>query len=139
MLFVFAITFFAFENSEAATSVSPKELLEDYQPPRWEKLGVRKVNYRLDRDEIMVTARQGRFSKLRIKVEKGGVNLHRIVVHYRSGTTQTVNVNQSIPAGTLSRALDLPGNKRIITKVVFFYDTKNFSSRRARVELWGKR
>ncbi|MCB0637636.1 MAG: hypothetical protein KDC54_13495, partial [Lewinella sp.] len=33
-------------------------------PPVWEKLGQRRVNYGLDRDEILVTAAEGRFTAL---------------------------------------------------------------------------
>ncbi len=126
-------------NSHSATSILPPILIEKNNfPPRWEKLGTRKVNYRLDRDEIYVTAREGRFQKLRLQVTKGGINLHRVVVHFANGTTQTIKVNQSIPPGSQSRPLDLDGNKRVIQKVVFYYDTKNFSGRKATVTLWGR-
>ncbi len=123
------------------TSMAPSSTTatEEIQaPPRWEKLGQRKVNYKLDRDEIYVTRREGRFTALRVRTERSGINLHRIVVHYGNGQTQTINVNQSVPPGTNSRVLDLPGRKRVITKVVFWYDTKNFAGRKGRVELWGR-
>ncbi len=105
---------------------------------RWEKLGQRRVNYGLDRDEIMVTAREGFFTALKLKVKNGGVNLHRCVVHYRNGQTQTIKIGQTVRPGQETRVLDLPGKRRIITKVVFWYDTKNFARRRGIVELWGR-
>jgi len=104
----------------------------------WEKLGQRRVNYGLDRDEILVTAREGSFTRLRLKVRRGGINLHRCVVHFRNGDTQSLNIRENIPAGGQTRVLDLQGNRRIITKVVFWYDTKNWSGRRAILELWGR-
>ena len=119
-------------------TVPTTETPTDNLPPRWEKLGQRNVNYQLDRDEIPVTARDGRFTKLRIRTEKSGINLHRFTIHFANGQTQTVEVNQSIAPNTTSRAFDLPGNKRIIQKVVFWYDTKNFARQRGRVELWGR-
>lgn len=114
------------------------ETLKPAAPPRWEKLGERKVNYGLDRDEIIVTASEGRFTALKFKVEKGGINLHKVVVHFGNGSTEELELRNEIPGGGESRVLDLPGNKRIIQKVVFWYDTKNFANQKAHLELWGR-
>lgn len=107
-------------------------------PPRWEKLGERNVNFRVDRDEIFVTASEGRFTALKIKVRKGAINLHKMVVHFGDGSEQEVETRNNIAAGGESRVIDLAGNRRVITKVVFVYDTKNFADRKAEVELWGR-
>lgn len=108
-------------------------------PPRWEKLGQRRVNYGLDRDEILVTAREGRFTSIRLKAELAPINIHRCVVHFANGSTESFRFSGGdLAAGQVSRNLDLPGNRRIITKVVFWYDTKNRARRRGRVELWGR-
>ncbi|MFQ5448041.1 MAG: hypothetical protein ACE5FF_14030 [Saprospiraceae bacterium] len=135
---------FTFSIVNATSSLQPEtrnpgpETLASFTPPRWEKLGQRKVNYALDRDEIMVTAREGRFTALKFKVRKGGINMHKMVVHYRNGGKQEIELRNRIPAGGESRVINLKGNKRIITKVVFWYDTKNFSMRRGTLELWGR-
>ena len=107
-------------------------------PPRWEKLGERNVNFRADRDEIFVTAAEGRFTALKIKVRKGAINLHKMVVHFGDGSEQEVETRNNLAAGEESRVINLEGNRRIITKVVFVYDTKNFADRKAEVELWGR-
>jgi len=129
-LFVLPITGFSHEATE----------LNLEHPPRWEKLGQRRVNYGLDRDEILVTAREGRFTALRLKAELAPINIHRCVVHFADGSSQTFRFQAAaLRPGQVTRTLDLPGNRRIITKVVFYYDTKNRASRRGRVELWGRR
>lgn len=87
---------------------------------------------------IRVGAREGSFKALQLKVSGGAIDLTRVIVHYRNGEEQILNVRQSIPRGGQSRVLDLPGNNRIITKVVFVYDTRNRSRRRATVALWGR-
>ncbi|MEO1259358.1 MAG: hypothetical protein AAFZ15_11205 [Bacteroidota bacterium] len=125
-------------TAQATTDPAPQDFAAIKKPIRWEKLGTRKVNYRLDRDEVLVTAREGRFTKLRLQVNNGGINLHRVVVHFANGQTQVVKVNRSIPAGGQSGTLDLKGDRRVISKVVFYYDTKNFSGRKANVVLWGR-
>ncbi len=118
----------------------PKSLViaEGKLPPRWEKLGERNVNFRVDRDEILVTAAEGRFTALKIKVHKGAINLHKMVVHFGDGSEQEVETRDNLAAGAESRVINLEGNRRIITKVVFVYDTKNFADRKAEVELWGR-
>lgn len=131
LLSLFFVTDFATAHT-AATEIT----LDN--PPRWEKLGQRRVNFSLDRDEILVTAREGSFTALRLHAELAPLNFHRCVVHFANGTTQTFQINQNVRAGQTSRLLDLSGNRRIITKVVFWYDTKNRARRRGRVELWGR-
>lgn len=110
----------------------------DVQPGRWEKLGSRKVNYSLDRDEIVVTRYEGRFTALKFKVMQGGINLHKVAIHYGNGDVQEIETRNNIPAGGESRLINLPGNRRVIQKVVFWYDTKNFAEKKATVELWGR-
>lgn len=111
---------------------------EMHRPGHWEKLGQRQVNFAVDRDVIQVRAREGSFTSLQLKVKGATVDLTRAVVHFRNGEQQVLNVRQTIPRGGQSRVLDLPGNNRIITKVVFIYDTRNRARRRATVELWGR-
>lgn len=125
-LLLLAVSFSAFTSTDAAF------------PPKWELLGSRKVNYTLDRDEILVTAKEGAFSALKIVVKKGGLSLHRVAVHFGNGEVEELEVRENIPADGESRVMDLPGNKRIIKKVVFWYDTKNYADQRATLNLWGR-
>ena len=104
----------------------------------WELLGSRKVNYAADHDEIVVTRAEGLFTALQIKVKRGPVNMHRIVVHYGNGEKEEIELRNNFQAGSESRVIDLPGNKRVIRKVDFLYDTKNLAQRKAVVELWGR-
>ncbi|MBL7826028.1 MAG: DUF2541 family protein [Saprospiraceae bacterium] len=109
----------------------------DFARP-WELLGQRKVNFAADRDEILVTRAEGLFTGLQLKVKRGPINMHRVVVHYGNGETQEIELRENFRAGSASRIIDLPGNKRVIRKVVLFYDTKNFAASKAVVELWGR-
>lgn len=104
----------------------------------WEHLGSRKIDYALDRDEIVVTAAEGRFTGLKFMVKRSAINLHKVVIHYGNGETQELDHRHTIPAGGESPVIDLPGNKRVIQKVVFWYDTKNVAARKGVIELWGR-
>ncbi|MBW1296516.1 DUF2541 family protein [Aquimarina litoralis] len=107
-------------------------------PLKWEHLGARTVNYKIDRDVIKVTAKDGRFKKLKIKVTNGSLNMHRVVVQYGNGDKQEIKVKKNFAKGGATRLIDLKGNKRIIRDITFFYDTKNFSRKRAKVHVFGK-
>lgn len=131
------LCFFIASVSFAFTSPTPNHI-EKMPLQGWEKLGQRKVNYGLDKDEILVTAREGRFTAVKIMVKKSPINLHKAVIHFRNGSKQEINVRANIPAGGETRAVDIRGGKRIIQKVVFWYDTKGIQDKRAVVELWGR-
>ena len=107
-------------------------------PQRWEHLGKRKVNFKLDRDAIQVGRFEGFFTALQLKVKNGRINMHKMVVHFHNGKTTEIELRENFTDGSESRVIDLPGNVRIIDKVVLWYDTKGFSLSRAVVELWGR-
>lgn len=104
----------------------------------WERLGSRKVSYVGDHDEMMVTAREGTFRALKIKVEKADVHIDHIVVHYRHGRPESLPVRSFIKAGGETRKLDLKGRNRIIRKVDFYYKTPVKEMKKAKVILLGQ-
>jgi hypothetical protein len=103
----------------------------------WEKLGEKTVERRAEKDEIVVTAREGRFSKIKLKVRVNGVNIKDLKVHFGDGKVQDIEVRKVIPAGGETREIDLEGGRRVIRKVSFVY--KSRGARKAVVVLWGKR
>ena len=104
----------------------------------WELLGKKKVKYGLDRDEIKVTAKEGLFTKVQLRVKRGAINMHKCVLHFGNGDKQEVEIRKNIPRGGQTRVIDLKGGKRVIKKVVMWYDTKNKAKARAVVQVWGK-
>ncbi len=104
----------------------------------WELLGVKKVNYGLDRDEIDVTAGEGMFTGIKLKVKHSPINMHRLAVHFGNGEVQEFELRDNFRAGSESRILDLPGNRRVIRKIVIWYDTKNLAVGKGMVEVWGR-
>ncbi|MEZ4912288.1 MAG: DUF2541 family protein [Saprospiraceae bacterium] len=105
---------------------------------RWTVLGERKVNLGLDHDKIVVGVQDGVFTKLKIKVKRSGINLHRVVVHYANGERQELEVREDVKRGGETRVIDLKGNKRIIKEVDFWYDTKGLINNKAVVVLLGR-
>lgn len=104
---------------------------------KWDFLGQRKVNYSLDRDEISVTAREGTFRKIKLKVKRAPVHFNKVIIHYRNGSKETVKMKANIGPGGETRAIDINGGKRIIHKVVFYYNSKQKFNKKGLVKLYG--
>lgn len=104
----------------------------------WVKLGSKKVNFKAEKDVINVGAKDGRFVKLKVVVTDGNLNMHRMVVHYGNDTKEVIQLRHNFAKGSGSRVIDIKGNKRIIKKIVFWYDTKNMANKRATVTVFGK-
>ncbi len=113
-------------------------MISTAQAQEWEKLGSRVVNYGLDRDVIHVGANDGGFTKLKIEVRGGAVNMHRLVVEYGNGEKDEIELRHDFVRGSESRMIDLNGGKRIIKNITFVYDTKNRARRRAVVTVFGR-
>jgi hypothetical protein len=107
-------------------------------PAKWEKLGSKKVNFGLERDVIKVTAREGGFTKMKVFVTGGSLNMHRLVVQYGNGMKDEIPLKHTFHKGSQSRIIDLNGRKRIIRDVTVWYDTKNRSRRRATIHIYGR-
>lgn len=105
----------------------------------WVKLGERMADLRRDHDEIPVTAYKGDFKALKLRVMGSPVFLNSVVIHYGNGDRQRLQVNRRIPAGSETRAFDLPGRDRIIRKVALNYRSAPGGKPRAKIVLLGKR
>jgi hypothetical protein len=105
---------------------------------KWERLGSRKVNYGLDKDAIAVGAHEGGYTKLKVVVKGGAINMHKMIVHYGNGTKENIALRHNFSKRSASRIIDLKGGKRIIKKITFFYDTKNLARSRATVHVFGR-
>jgi Protein of unknown function (DUF2541) len=104
----------------------------------WQQLGTRIVDYTLDYDAVPITYKKGVFTTLKIKVNEGTITMHRCMITFENGEKQEIEIKHQFTAGS-EKIVDLKGNSRIIEKVTFWYDTKNKSSQKAVVEVWGKK
>lgn len=108
------------------------------QTEEWQLLGKHIVDYSLDYDVVPVTYKKGTFTTLKIRVMDGNINMHRCMITFENGEKQEIEIKHQFTAGG-EKIVDLKGNDRIIEKVAFWYDTKNKSSQKAVVEVWGKK
>ena len=108
------------------------------QQVKWEKLGSRKVNFGLEKDIIPVGVKKGGFTKLKIVVGGGAINMHKMKVNYMNGSREDIALKHTFTKKSGSRIIDLKGGKRIIKNIVFFYDTKNLAKSRATIHVMGR-
>ncbi len=86
-------------------------------------LGEKEVDFRVDRDELVVGLEDGVFSRLRFEVENNDLEMLRVKVTFGNGTSDVVHVRHVFREGSRSRVIDLPGKRRIIRRITFFYKT----------------
>src|SRR5687768_15814536 len=113
IVFAFLITLISFSVNDAFA-----------QQGTWERLGARKVDRRVDHDEIVVTWLEGAFDAIKIEVKGAPLNMHKCVVHFANGGDQEILTRHNFAQGSESRVIDLKGNNRIINRISFWYDTQ---------------
>jgi hypothetical protein len=104
---------------------------------KWEYLGEANVDGGIDHDRILVTAAKGEYRAIQIRVEKGAIRFDHVVVHFGNGSSDPISIRARIPAGGQTRVIDLPGNRRVIESVEFWYERGNWASAKPKVRLWG--
>ncbi len=105
---------------------------------RWDLLGSRRVTDRVDHDEIVITAKEGTFTALQLRVKGVAVQFRSMTIHFANDEKQEVELKNVIPAGGQSRVIDVVGAERIIRRVSFVYDSQSVRGRRAYVRLYGR-
>lgn len=103
----------------------------------WVDLGKRKVQVYGDADRIMVADNGGIYTKLRLKVTGNNVHVERGVVYFGNGQNQAYNFDTLVEQGTVSGAIDLPGEGRAILYVDMFYRRRKNGKGAAYVTLQG--
>ena len=104
----------------------------------WDKLGTKTVDFTLDRD-VVTASKQEAYSALKVKVNNGTINVHKVTVHFANGESQDVKLPAELNKGNDGQLVDLKGNQRLIEKVTFWYDTVNKDKDKAVVEIWAKK
>jgi hypothetical protein len=108
------------------------------QPGKWEVLGSKVVNFQADHDEIIVTAYEGTFKRIKFKVLQAPIYVKNFRVIYGNGTSDNFVVNRHFKAGHDSRVIDLTGRNRIIKKININYKTVQVGKGRAKIVVFGK-
>ncbi len=131
------LVFMVFGLITANTAFAQQENVLNDGDNGWEVLGSKKVNWKVDKDVLLVGPYEGVFNKLKIKVTGGTVHMIKMVVTYGNGMDDEIPLRHVFERGSTSRVIDLKGKNRVIKKITFVYDRKNIS-RGVKVWVGGK-
>ena len=95
------------------------------QSRRWELLGSRTVTDRADHDTVKVGDAKGDFTAVKLEVQRRTVSFRRVVIHFRNGDDQKVELRDTIGANGESRVIDIEGRDRVIRSIDFWYDAQS--------------
>ncbi|WP_159739342.1 hypothetical protein [Vibrio atypicus] len=115
----------------------------------WVKISDKVVNYKSETDTVepMAYISQRNFSKIKIKVVQGTVNLKKIVVTMSDGSSKELKTMGTLTKGMSTRAWTLPGDENSkFKKLDMTYDSWGSTtlsaiglSKKAKIEVWGKK
>lgn len=107
-------------------------------PGEWRLIGRTQAKHTIDHDTIWVQGPNDNFRRIKFRVTDAPLRIHRVVVTYDNGASDTLAVRHHIPKGGESRAIDLRGpGQRSLRKIEFWYDTKGFLNGQADVTVFG--
>jgi len=112
----------------------PRDRDEDYG---WEMLGQSRIDGRVDHDRITVNERAA-FRAIQLGIRGGTIAFQRVVVHFSNGADHELQIRDRITAPGKTRVIDLPGDRRSIQSVEFWYSKEDWRER-PYVNLWGRR
>ena len=95
------------------------------QSGRWELLGARTVTDRADHDSVKVGEAKGNFTAIKIEVQRRAVSFKRVLIRFRNGDDQKVELRDTIGANGESRVIDIDGKDRVIRSIEFWYDAQS--------------
>jgi len=118
------------------TAASPSIITSD--KTGWHKIAERKVDFKTDRDEILVLG-ANRFSAIKFKSLDAPIMILGIKLNFDRGDVQEYALNTQIDPGKESIDITLnEGKERDLKRISFFYKTvANYKDEKGNIEVWG--
>jgi hypothetical protein len=107
------------------------------QPGGWYLLGFKTVGRGSDHDVITVDPRP-QYRRLQLCAAEAPIDMQDFDVTYGNGNTENLAVRSIIRAGTCTRAIDLNGGARHITRIDLRYQKLYPRSRPPRIRVMGR-
>jgi hypothetical protein len=128
---------FRVEGGGAAPPGGPPRYKARWDRGGWVMLGEQVVQGKRDRDTVAVGQREGRFTRLMVVVEDSDLELHSMEVEFANGEVFKPSLKHFFREDDRTRAIDLPGERRAIKRIMFRYGNLPGQGR-ARVQIWGR-
>ncbi len=95
--------------------------VEGAPPAQWVQLGCKGVAFLVDHDSVQVGHKDGTFTRIRLRVKEAPVEFFSIRVTFGNGYRQDIKAHEIVRAGSISRPIDLIGDKRGIDHIDLLY------------------
>lgn len=105
----------------AASIPAVAEAQRYWRPPGWQIIGVKTVERRRDTDNVYAPGRQD-FRRIQLCVYNAPLRMRDLRVYFANGRSQDVRVRSTIRPNSCTRAIDLPGRNRDITRIRMKYE-----------------
>ena len=105
----------------AATIPAVAEAQRYWRPPGWQIIGFKTVERRRDTDNVYAPGRQD-FRRIQLCVYNAPLRMRDLRVYFANGRSQDVSVRSRIAPNSCTRAIDLNGRNRDITRIRMKYD-----------------
>jgi hypothetical protein len=105
---------------------------------KWEYISTRKVNNRIEQDEIEIKQKAVKYAKIKFELLHGSINLRQVVIIFKGETKQIVEVRKTIRAG-MNKEIGIDPDHGPIQKIVYNYDTKGIDAKKTKIKLYGSR
>jgi hypothetical protein len=122
------------------SDAAPKAEIRDATPEpfdHWTQLGERLLDADGRHGSIRVNAQESAYFSVRFVLKFGKLEISRVVITFQDGTKWTSVTPMPFGKGVTSRAIDLPGEKRLIQEISFDYSNVA-SGRSSQLEIWAQ-
>jgi hypothetical protein len=113
-------------------------VLTSFTSQKWRIIEQKEASYGSDVDVLKINGREI-YTALKIRVKDAPLDIKDMDVVFENGEKIKIPIQNNFRQGEESRAIDLPGNRRRIEKIIFKYDTQGILRGRANVVVLGRR
>lgn len=131
--FMAGLTLFFNATFGFAKDVKPKP----GAPGTWVFIGNMHAPRAPGRDAIVLKGPFTDFRSIRFSVANAPLNLQAMAITFADGGSSTIDFRRNFPPGAQSRAVGLPGARRNIQRIDFWYQTTSSNQGRATLSVFG--
>jgi hypothetical protein len=95
---------------------SQKPVILTSDKPGWHRIGELTMKEEADTSSVEVIGADS-FSAIRLKAEKGSVNIYEVNIYYEEGTPQCIPLEKVLKAGQQSRVISFRGGDRKLRRI----------------------
>ena len=105
---------------------------------RWEIIGTKKIDARLDKALIPISFANNKSTAIRFGFNDQNIQVHHAKLYFEGGDFQTIPLRKTYYPGELTKIVDLRGGLRKVEKCEFYYYADRHKKNQPIIKLWAK-